>query len=152
MCWQPITTLQNRTPKWAGHNPKVPPKEQSIMKYQAFEKLHWKPSKDVSRKSSWNHNVTPKKSKSSDSFSTVPPIVNGGHWGCIVHDLENSIFLVLLTFNFIPKKLQHSPTLLELMVQGLCNYNGSVWGWHNSYKSVVIGITDKLILQYGKKL
>ena len=43
------------------------------------------------------HNIT----RSSDSFSTVPPIVNRRDWGCIVRDLETIIVLVLLAFNFI---------------------------------------------------
>ena len=34
--------------------------------------------------------------RSSDSFSTVPSIVNGGDSGYIVRDLENIIVLVLL--------------------------------------------------------
>ena len=33
-------------------------------------------------------NVTPKISRSADSCSTVPPIVNEGDWGYIVRDLE----------------------------------------------------------------
>ena len=41
------------------------------------------------------HNIT----KSSDSFSTVPSIVNRGDWICIVRDLETIIVLVLLAFN-----------------------------------------------------
>ena len=41
------------------------------------------------------HNIT----RSSDSFSTVPTIVNRGDWGCIVRDLETIIVLVLLAFN-----------------------------------------------------
>ena len=41
------------------------------------------------------HNIT----RSSDSFSAVPPIVNRGDWGCIVRDLETIIVLVLLAFN-----------------------------------------------------
>ena len=41
------------------------------------------------------HNIT----RSSDSFSTVPPIVNKGDWGRIVRDLEIIIVLVLLAFN-----------------------------------------------------
>ena len=41
--------------------------------------------------------------KVTDSFSTIPPIVTGGDWGCIVQDLETIIVLVLLSFNFIPK-------------------------------------------------
>ena len=56
-------------------------------------------------------NVTPKITRSSDSFSTVPPIVNGGDWGCILRDLETIIVLVLLAFNFIPQRSHHSLTL-----------------------------------------
>ena len=56
-------------------------------------------------------NVTPNISKSSDSISTVPPIVNGDDWECIVHDLETIMVLVLLTFNFIPWRLHQSLTL-----------------------------------------
>ena len=48
-------------------------------------------------------NVTPNISKSSDSFSTVPPIVYGGDWGCTVSDLETIIALVLFAFNLIPQ-------------------------------------------------
>ena len=55
-------------------------------------------------------NVTPKIRRSSDSFSTVPPIVNEGYWGCIVRDLETIIVLVLLAFNFIPQRSNHSLT------------------------------------------
>ena len=56
-------------------------------------------------------NVTPNITRSSDSFSTVPPIVNGGYWGSIVSDLETTIVLVLLAFNFIPQRSHHSLTL-----------------------------------------
>ena len=38
-------------------------------------------------------------SRTSDIFSTVPSMVNGGDWGCIVSDLETIIVLVLLAFN-----------------------------------------------------
>ena len=55
--------------------------------------------------------VTPNITRSSDSFSTFPPIVNGGDWGCIVRDLETIIVLVLLAFNFIPQRSHHSLTL-----------------------------------------
>ena len=41
------------------------------------------------------HNIT----RSSDSFSAVPPIVNRVDWGCIVRDLEMIIVLVLVAFN-----------------------------------------------------
>ena len=43
--------------------------------------------------------------------STVPSIVNGRDWGCTVRDLETIIVLVLLAFNFIPKRSRHSLTL-----------------------------------------
>ena len=49
-------------------------------------------------------NATPNISRSSDSFSTVPSMVKGGDGGCIVHDLETIIVLVLLAFNFIPQR------------------------------------------------
>ena len=47
-------------------------------------------------------NVTPDITRSSDSFSTVPKIVNAGGWGCIGYDLGS--FIVLLAFNFIPSR------------------------------------------------
>ena len=56
-------------------------------------------------------NVTPKITRSSDSFSTVPPIVNWGDWGCIVRDLKTIVVLVLLAFNFIPQRSRHSLAL-----------------------------------------
>ena len=44
-------------------------------------------------------NVTPKISRSADSFSTVPPIVNEGDWGYIVRDLETILdYLILSQF------------------------------------------------------
>ena len=55
--------------------------------------------------------LTPNITRSSDSFSTVPPIVYVGDWGCIVHDLETIIVLVLLAFNFNPERSHHSLTL-----------------------------------------
>ena len=47
-------------------------------------------------------------------LSTVPPIVNGGDWGCIVRDLETIIVLVLIAYNFIPQRSHHSLTLPRL--------------------------------------
>ena len=55
-------------------------------------------------------NVTPKITRSSDSFNTVPPIVNGGWlgmhcaWPRDYHSLG-------LAFNFIPQRSHHSLTL-----------------------------------------
>ena len=54
-------------------------------------------------------NVTPNIIRSSDSFSTVPPIVNLGDWRC--NDIETIIVLVLLAVNFIPQRYHHSLTL-----------------------------------------
>ena len=56
-------------------------------------------------------NITPNITRSSDSFNTVPPIVNGNDWGCVVRDLETIIVLVLLIFNFIPLRSHHSLTV-----------------------------------------
>ena len=39
----------------------------------------------------------------------------------------------------------------EVTVQGLCHCNSEAWGLHSSYQSGVIGITDQLFLQNGKK-
>ena len=54
-------------------------------------------------------NDTPNITKSSDSFSTK--IVNAGDWGCIVRNPETIIVLVLLAFNFITQRSNHSLTL-----------------------------------------
>ena len=55
--------------------------------------------------------VTLNITRSSDSFSIVPPIVNMGDWGCIAGDLDTIIVLVLLAFNFIPQRSHYSLTL-----------------------------------------
>ena len=91
-------------------------------------------------------NVTPKITRSSDSFSTVPQIVIGGdwRWGCIVRDLETIIVLVLLSFNFIPHRSHHSLTLPMSGDYVVCYCNSDALGWHNSHESLVISITDQL--------
>ena len=68
--------------------------------YQVFEKLLWKLSKDASQKLSKNQMSLPiyqghQTHSSENSFF--------GDWGCIIHDLETIIILVLLTIYFIPK-------------------------------------------------
>ena len=59
--------------------------------------------------SSWNqmslHNI----SRSSDFFSTVLPIFNGGNMGCIVHDLETIIVLVLHSISSHKGHTSHYP-------------------------------------------
>ena len=89
--------------------------------------------------------------RSSDSFSTVPPIVNGGDWGCIVLDLETIIILVLLAFICF-RKVAPLTNLAKVTEQGLCYCNSNAWGWHNSHQSGVICITYQLILKNRKKL
>ena len=68
-------------------------------------------------KVSLESDVTPNITRSLDSFSTVPPIVNGGDWGYIVRDLETIIVFVLLAFNLIPQKSYHSLTLMRSRIR-----------------------------------
>ena len=83
-------------------------------RYQASEKLLWKVSIEASQMSSWNQMSLTNISRSSDSFNTVLPIVNGSDWGCNVHDLETIIVLEILVFNFISQMSHHSLTLLRV--------------------------------------
>ena len=93
------------------------PKKQSIMKY-----LPGLPQTKLLRtaleterrwfsKVIFKLNVTPNIARSSDPIRTVPPIVNGVDWGCIVREKETIIVLVLLAFNFISQRSHHSLTL-----------------------------------------
>ena len=70
--------------------------------------------------------------KVSNSFSTVPPIVNGSDWGYIVCGLETMIILVLLLISLTShsissRKVTQHPNLDMIMVQGLCYCNSSDW-------------------------
>ena len=65
--------------------------------------------------------VTPKITRY-QTPSVVPPIVNGGDWGCIERDLETIIVLVLLAFNFIPQRSHHSLTLPRSRIR-LCYWS-----------------------------
>ena len=49
-------------------------------------------------------NVTPNISRSSDSCSPVLPIVNGGDWECITHDLETILMLWKSVCNWQQRK------------------------------------------------
>ena len=62
-------------------------------------------------------NATPNITRSSYSFSTVPKIVNEGDCGCIVRDLQTTIVLVLLAFNFIPQRSHQSRTLSRSLIR-----------------------------------
>ena len=53
---------------------------------------------------------------------------------------------------FHPPKVTLLINLHKVTAQGLCYCNSKAWGWHNTYQSGVIGITDQLIFQNGKKL
>ena len=55
---------------------------------QDFEKLIHENRAKMLLKSHLGINVTPNITRSLESFSTVPPIVNGGDWRCIVRNLE----------------------------------------------------------------
>ena len=95
------------------------------------------------------HNIT----RPSDSFSTVPPIVNGGDWRCIVRDLKTIIvFFGLTRIQFHSLKVTPLTNPAKVTDQGLCYCNSNAWGWHNSHQSRVISITVQLIFQNGKKL
>ena len=97
-------------------------------------------------------NVTHKVTRSSDSFSIVPPIVNGGWLGmhCARPREYHSIGLTLIQFH--PPKVTPLTNRAMVTDQGLCYCNSDAWGWHNSLQSGVISITDQLIFQNGKRL
>ena len=108
------------TPKRAGQDPETFSQEaiydatldRTSSRYQVFSlRIYSGNRAKMPLKSHLGTDVTSNITRSSDSFSTVPPIVNGGDCGCIVRDLETIIVLVLLSFNFIPQRSHHSPTL-----------------------------------------
>ena len=131
------TVFQNRQDK----TPKASPDDQSIMGYSPGLPQDTKSLRSCSGdrakmllKGQLRIKCHSNISRSSDSFSTVPSMVNGGEWGCIVHDLETIIVLVLLTFNFIPPKVTPRIHSDEVTVHGLCYRNSTAWGWHNSHQ------------------
>ena len=154
---QPSIRLQNNTPKLAGKKTESISQEaiyqetlaMTSSRYQVFAKLLWKSSEDASQMSSLNQMSLPKITRSSESFSTVPSIVNGGDWGCNVRDYHS---LGLSRIQFHPQKVTPLTNPAKDTDQGLCYCNPDAWGWPNSHQSGVISITDQLILQNGKKL
>ena len=72
--------------------------------------------------------------RSSDSFSPVPTIINGGDWGCIVHDLQTVIVLVLLAFNLIPQRSHHSLTLTGPLIKDSATATLSPWNGTRAIK------------------
>ena len=132
-----VTAAEHQTAEQHSKTGRTKPRKHLIRSYlswntshdQIFEKLFWKLSKD-----------------------TVPQIVNGGDWGCIVSDLETIVVLVSLEFNFIPQRSHHSLTLQRSQIRDSAVDGTEAWEWHNSHQSEVISITYQLIFQNGKKL
>ena len=107
------TVLQN----WQDKTPKASPKKLSIMEHFPGLPQDSKPLRSALEterrcfsKVILESNVTPNITRPTDSFSTVPPIDYDSDWGCIVHDLDTIIVLVLLAFNFIPQRPHQSLT------------------------------------------
>ena len=79
-------------------------------------------------------NVTPNITRSSDSFSTVPPIVNGGDWGCINCAWPGNYHNLGLTRNQFHSQKVTPLTRLTLprssMRDSATVYNSTAWGWH----------------------
>ena len=96
-------------------------------------------------------NVTPKIARSSHSFSTVPPIVNGGWLGTHCARPRDYHSLGLIHIQFHPSKVTQLTNPARSRIRD-CYCNPDAWGWHNSHQSGVISMTDQLIFQNGKKL
>ena len=74
-------------------------------------------------------------------------------WGYIVRDLETTIVLVLLAFNFIHQRSHHSLIFTRSRLRDSASVLHCIaLGWNNSHQSGVIGITDQLIFLNGKRL
>ena len=93
---QPCTIMQYSTPNRARQTQKKTPKDQLITTHstgypQDTKPLHSNSGNQAKMllKSHIGIKCHPNTSRSSYSFRTVPPIVNGGgrDWGCIVRDL-----------------------------------------------------------------
>ena len=155
---QPSTTLQNSAPKTRRTKPRkyLPRSGLSWNTCQDFFKIsnRWESALETERrcfsKMILESNVTANITRSSDSFSTVPSIVNGGDWGCIGRDLKTTMVIFSNAFNFIPQMSHYSLTLTRSRLR----VSATVILTHgdDSYQSGVIGIIDQLILQNGKTL
>ena len=127
-------TLQNSIPKLARTNPKRISSNLSWNTRQDFLKIPslWEAALETERRCFSNvnleSNVTLNISRSSDSFSTVPSMVNGGWLGmhCAWPGDYHSLGLTRIQFHQ-PKVTPriHSD---DVTVQGLCYCNSSAWG------------------------
>ena len=97
-------------------------------------------------------NVTPNITRSSNPFSTVPPIVNGSDWAelCVSNGDYHSFGLTSIQFH--PPKITPLTNPAKVTDQGLCHPNSDARGWHNCHQTGVISITDQLIFQNEIKL
>ena len=106
---QPSTTLQNSTPIRARQNYESISHHgifaKTSSRYNAFQRLLWKPNEDASQESSWNQmSLTIYQGHQTHSKQFFQYVVHRVNGGCIVRDLETLIVLVLLAFNFIPQR------------------------------------------------
>ena len=94
-------------------------------------------------------NVTPNISRSSDSFSTAPSMVNGGWLGmhCAWPGDYHSLGLTT-RIQFHPPKVTPRIHSDEFTVQGLSYRNSSAWGWHNSHQSWVFILKNLPLILY----
>ena len=140
--WQPSNTLQNSTPTYAI---------QKSQKHHSRSDLSWNTHQDFLKiPSLWEaaletkqrcfsnvileSYVTPNITRSSDSFTTVLPIVNMGDWGCIVHDLKTYHSLGLTRIQFHSPKVTPLARTAKVMDLGFCYCNSNTRRWHNSHQ------------------
>ena len=134
---QPSTTLQNITPKLSRQNPESISQRIDLswnarldfLKIPSLCEAVLETEQRCFSKVIPESNVTPNITSSSDSFSTVPPIIDGGDWGTIVDwaNLETIIVLVLLAFKFITQMSHHSLTLIRLWIRDSATVTNA-WG------------------------
>ena len=119
-------------------------------RYQVFEKHAPETEQRCFSKVILESNVVRNVSRSSHSFNTVPPKINGGDWECIVRYLKTIMISVLLAFNFILKRsylTYHSLPLPRSRFEDSATTTLTPGGGTSSHQSGVIGITDQIILQ-----
>ena len=116
---------------------------QNFQKTQSLWKSTLKSGRRCFSKDILELNVTPNISRSSDSFSTVSSIVNGGDWDALSW-LRGNNSLSLTNIQFHSSKVSPPTNLAEVTVQGLCNCNSNARGWHTSCQSnqLVVGVTS----------
>ena len=87
-------------------------------------------------------NVTPNISRSSDSLSTVPPVVNVGELA--MHCAWPGYYLSLshTCIQFYPPKVTPLTNVAKVTVQEVCYCNFNAWGWNNSHQNEVSDITN----------